>query len=368
MALMQQNNFSESLSVNSENLAEIIGLVEELVINKVGIEKIRNDISDIGQAKILEQELRVISDMQTSIKKIGLIKLKTLNLPLEDLVRQLCEEKNKNVEFKMEGLETEIESFVLNDLYKVFVYIIQDMFENEFDHVKTEQNALKIDATVDESSVTASIECNGTGFDEKQFLTQEQETLDLMNMSEEASLKFLKKIKYLKSMEVFRELRDAFVYTSGVIQFESSLNEFIRITITIPIASSILQGMLVMCGPQIYALPTSFIETIIHASSVTRQSSLKQEMIVHRGEAIPLIDLAEVLEIHKSDQPLSIVIVNVRNQRYGVLVDSIIDQTDMVVKPKHPTIKDVREFSGTTTLGDGLVTLVLDIPSIVKSV
>lgn len=368
MALMQQNNFSESLNVNSENLAEIIGLVEELVINKVGIEKIRNDILDIGQSKILEQELRVISEMQTAIKKIGLIKLKTLNTPLEELVRQLSEEKNKIVKFQLDGLETEIESFILNDLYKVFVYIIQDMFDNEFNHSKEATNFIKMVATVDESSVTASIECNGTGFDENQFLIQEQDGLDLMTMSEEASLKFLKKIQYLKSCEVFRELRDAFVYTSGVIQFESVLNEFTRITITIPIASSILQGMLVMCGTQIYALPTSFIETIIHASSVSRQSSLRQEMIVHRGEAIPLIDLAKVLEIDRSDQPLSIVIVNVRNQRYGVLVDSIIDQTDMVVKPKHPTIKEVREFSGTTTLGDGLVTLVLDIPSIVKSV
>ena len=113
-------------------------------------------------------------------------------------------------------------------------------------------------------------------------------------------------------------------------KFESKANEFTRITIVIPLSSSIMQGLLVTIGDQIFAIPSDFIET--------------------------------------TDEASCILIVNANNKRAALLVDSLLDQTDMVIKPKHSIMMDINEIKGTTILGDGLVTLVLDIPSILKEI
>jgi len=363
------NDFSEISSVNKKNLDQLLSLVEELVINKVRIEKMKNEVSDNSHGKILDQELRIISEIQASIKKVRLIKIKTLTNSLEDLVNK-CNTKNKiNVNFILRGQETEIENTLIIYIHNILNYLIKDICENEFIASKNDTNHIEVTTYSDGKNFTTVIESNGKGFNYEATCDKlNKKSLNLVSFDEDEVKKFLDIIHFTNNVENLLKLRLDLIYLDGSIKFESIVNEFRRITIVIPITSSIMQGLLVTIGNQIFALPLDFIETIINENTVKTKKSKNIEMIIYMDHIIQLVRLSELLNIETVFEPSCIIIVNANNKRAALLVDSLLDQTDMVIKPKHSIMTDIREIKGSTILGDGLVTLVLDIPSILKEI
>ena len=132
MEQLALNELSENSTVNKKNLDSIVGLVEELVINKVRIEKIKNEISDNAHIKILDQELRIISEIQDSIKKVRLIKVKTITKPLEELVEKCSKEDDLRVNFSFKGQDTEIENSMIGYVHGMLSWLIKDICKNEF--------------------------------------------------------------------------------------------------------------------------------------------------------------------------------------------------------------------------------------------
>lgn len=360
MALIQEKQLLDTINVSNESLTEVISLVEELITNKIGIESIRNDILNLGKSKILEQELRIVEELQSSVKKIGLQKLQKLESPLHERHHQLCTKYELEVDFQLEGLELEIDSLVISELDILLAEIMEDLFECELLNSKKVNKTIQISVEKDDSFTLVQVECNCNSTGEAM--------LEMTELGQAEMIRFLQRVGYTKSRTSIVNLQDAFAYTNGRIHFEAVNEEFTRILIAFPISSSILQGMLITSGEQSYVIPTSLIETIINANSVSRESSMNKQMISYRDEVIPLLDFAEIIKTNTLEQALSIVIVVVRNQRYGILVDSIIDQADLVVKPKPAIMKEIKEFSGTTITGDGEVILVLDVPAIVRGV
>ncbi len=369
MEKLVSNDFSEISNVNKKNLDELVGLVEELVINKVRIEKMKNECSDNTHAKILDQELRIISEIQASIKKVRLIKIKTINSSLTDLVNQCRKEFNIKLDFIFEGQETEIENSFISYIHNILIYLIKDICENEFVALKNEPNQIKISANSDGKNLTMAIESNGKGFNYEETCKKlNKENLDLLAFNEDELKKLFNIIGFTKNIDELLKLRLDLIYLDGSMKVEAKVNEFRRITIVFPLSSSIMQGLLVKIGNQIFAIPLDFIETIINKDAVKTKKSKDTEMIIYMEHVIQLVRVSELLKIETNDESSCILIVNVNNKRVALLVDSLLDQTDMVIKPKHSIMMDISEIKGTTILGDGLVTLVLDIPSILKQI
>lgn len=366
---MHKNVFSETIQVNKGKLNELTRFIEELVINKSLIETIKNETTELEKIKILDEELRIVSSIQDSIIKVGLINVETINDLLKKLVHDYSEEKNINVEFSLDGLDTKIENTLLNDINNIFINLIKDIFENEFTNLNNVSNFIKFGVFSSEKKLTVIAETIGKGFDYSKISQQPgRENLDLTSLSESESINFLKHINYLSVMKSLIKLRADLIYSGGNIEFVSQPDSFIKISISIPLTSSIMQGMLVNVGEQIYAIPTDFIESTLNTKTVRVQKSFGEKNIIHMGEVIPLFGLSELLNIDSSKELSTIIITVSNNNKLAILVDSVIDQIDMVIKPKHSMIKDLMEFKGVTILGDGIVTPVLDIPSIIKNI
>jgi chemotaxis protein histidine kinase CheA len=359
----------EFSTVNKKNLDEIVGLVEELVINKVRIEKMKNEFYNNAHIKILDQELRIISEIQESIKKVRLIKMKTINSFLGDLIDKCNKEYNTTARFLFEGQETEIENSLTNYIRNILTYFIKNIYQNEFNVTENHSNQIKISASSDGKNLITVIESNGTGFDyEGTCKIFNRASLDLLSFNEDEIRKFFSIINVTNNIEELIKLKSDLVYLDGSIKFESKLNESRRITISVPLSSSIMKGILITVGNEIYAIPLEFIETIINKKAVSIKNSNNTEMILYMDKVIKLVRLSEILDVQTTEESSCILIVSANNKRAALLVDSLMDQTDMVIKPKHHIIKDVSEVKGTTILGDGLVTLVLDVPSILKKI
>lgn len=363
------DRISEFSTVNKKNLDELVGLVEELVINKVRIEKMKNEFYNNAHIKVLDQELRIISEIQESIKKVRLIKIKTIEKSLKDLVGECNKEYNTTANFLFQGQETEMENSLINYIRNILTCFIKNIYQNEFNAKGNRFNEIKITASSDGKNLITVIESNGKGFDYESICKNfNSESLDLLSFNEDEIRKFFSMINVTDNIEELIKLKSDLVYLDGSIKFESKLNESRRITVSIPLSSSIMKGILVTVGNETYAIPLEFIETIINKNAVDIKSSNNTEMIIYMDKVIKLLRLSEVLEVQTTEESSCILIVSANNKRVALLVDSLIDQTDMVIKPKHHIIKDVSEVKGTTILGDGLVTLVLDVPSILKKI
>lgn len=361
-------DFSEISNINKKNLDELLALVEELVINKVRIEKMKNEVSDTTHGKTLDQELRIISEIQTSIKKVRLIKIKTIESSLTDFIKRCCTQYNVKVDLIFEGYELEIENTLIIYIHNILNYLIKDIFKNEFEAIKGKSNQIKVSASSDGKNLTTIIESNGKGFNYKDICEKlNKENLNLISFNDDEIKEFLSIINFT-SIEELLKLRLDLIYLDGSMKFESEINEFRRLTIVIPLPSSIMQGLLVTIGNQTFAIPLDFIETIINKNAVKTKKSNKTEMIIYMDHIIQLVRVSELLNIEPTLEPTCILIVKSNNKRAALLVDSLLDQTDMVIKPKHSIMMDIDEIKGTTILGDGLVTLVLDIPSILKQI
>jgi two-component system chemotaxis sensor kinase CheA len=359
----------EFSTVDRKNLDELVGLVEKLVINKVRIEKMKNEFSNINHRKILDEELRIISQIQDSIKKVRLIKMKTINDSILELINIYNQQYNITASLSFEGLETEAENSLLNYIHSILIYFIKNIYKSQFNVQENHSNKIKLSASSDGKNLITVIENNAIGFDyENVCKTFNTNTLDLVTLNEIEARKLLNLINITENVDEILKLKMELEYLDGHIEFEAKLNEFNRIKITVPLSSSIMQGLLVKIGFQTYAVPLDFIETIINKDSVSIKQSNNTEMILYMDHAIKLVKLSELLNIETTKEEACILIVNANNKKAALVVDSLLDQTDMVIKPNHSVIKDVKEIKGSTILGDGLVTLVLNIPSILNEI
>lgn len=361
--------FMETSNVNKKSLEDIVSLVEELVINKVRIEKIKNEISDNSHAKILDQELRIISEIQASVKNVRRIKLKTIYPDLSDLVLEKSKQYERAVSFELIDQDTEVENTLVDYIHEVLYQFIRSIFDNDLWDKHLESHQIRVTTSSDGKYLTTYLDYSSCNFDEAALCkSYNVEKLEVSLLEDDEFRRVLNTIGFSEKSEDLIKLKKNLQYANGMMYFESIGEGLSRISTVIPLSSSIMQGMLVTIGDHTFAIPLEYLETIINTKSVNIQEFQTHSMIIHMERPIVLIRGNELLDIESSGENGSILILTAHNKQLGLMVDNVLDQTDMVIKPKHSILANITEFRGTTILGDGQITLVLDVPSIVRGI
>jgi len=154
---------------------------------------------------------------------------------------------------------------------------------------------------------------------------------------------------------------------NGNVSIESLPNKGTTISIRLPLTLAIIQALLVRVGSLVYAIPIANIDSTLSISHDEIQNIQDREVIVIRGEIIPITKLWETLQIphDKAGESMNAVIVKVGNKKHGIIVDALIGQEDIVIKSLGKLFLDVKEFSGGAILGDGSIALILDVTNII---
>lgn len=369
--LPEDNEFS---TVNSKKMTELITLIEELVINKSRIEKMKNDLPQAKYSKVLEQEIRLTSQVQEVVKKMRMVEIKTVFAVLPQFITDCCDQHKKYVNIFIEGENTEIENSVVGVISSFLKILIKNLIENDFEvpsireqSGKDIKSTLKIKASSDSRNILLSIESDGKGFDfENVARTLNRNYIDFVHMNEKEIENLLNLTDCLAGIQDIIAIKSGISMLGGSIELEGEKSKFVRINITIPLSSSITEALLVKVADQVFAIPLEYISTIINKNNVEIKNSFNKELILYMGKAVPLIRIAARLNLPVQDSDSScIVMVKMNNKEAALLVDSLLDQADVVIKPKPEVLNDIPEFKGTTILGDGNITLVLDILSII---
>lgn len=338
---------------------ELLSLLEELVINKIRIEKMQNEVIDSQHKRIVGNEIQIVSMIQEVIMDIQTSTMKSIYIKLKDYLAN-----NSNL-FDFIGDNSKFDSSNEEQLYEILKSCI-DYILNSLQ--SGDEKKVKISASNDSTNLIIIISGFNKIVNQKKLAQKlSNDYISLTYLSEDELKKWIEEPDLKDSRDSLKEVYGMSKSSNISVEIGSEDDINGEIHITIPLSSSIIKAQLVQLDNQIYAIPMDYVEKVISLNSVEKRISCNKEFIMYMDYIIPVISVYDKLEINNSNEVSSYVVLKHKEKMIALPVHSLLEQTDVVIKPKPQVINEIKEFKGTSILGNGNVTIVFDIPYLVDN-
>lgn len=369
----------QSVRVDLERIDNLMNMVSELVIYRTRLEQIVMDHKSQELNETLEQVGRTTSDLQDLVMKIRMLPLDTVFNRFPRMIRDISVELNKEINFVIEGADTELDRTVIDEIGEPLIHLLRNAadhgVESKEERIaagKSPIGTVKLVAYQEGTKALIKVMDDGAGINvEKVKAKAEQKGINTDGMSD-SDIKNLIFAQGFSTNEVVTDISGRGVgmdvvktkisSLGGTVDLISEEGKGSTFVIKLPLTLQIIQALLVKVGEETLAISLGFIDRVIDYKEEKIKKSNGKEVIIYRENVIPLVRLNETLEIEssKSDKKF-VIIVNVGDKTIGLLVDSLMGQQEIVIKPLGKTLKKLDQYIGATILGNGLVTLILDI-------
>lgn len=389
----------QSVRVDVKTLDSLMNMVEELVIDRSRISQINRVLESRYAGDELVRDLsqtsghviKVINELQQDIMQVRMVPIGTLFNSFPRLVRDLAQRQGKKVEFTMEGLETELDRSIIEQIRDPLIHLLR----NAVDHGVEEPEKrvadgkppialVRLSAFQEGGNIVISMEDDGKGIDVN-AVKQKAVTNAIISADEAARLSMADAIN-LVFMPGFSTLEKAtdvsgrgvgldVVKTnidrlSGSVVTESRPGEGTKFMIVLPLTLAVIQGLLVAVHGTVYVMPLASVTETLLIEQREIMTIRGRNVIRLRNNVIPLVTLdnASGLGKRRADRvgKCFIVVAKDGEKSIGVVVDELMEQQEFVVKPLGKFLVDIRGIAGATILGDGQVGLILDVPALIK--
>ena len=380
---------SQSVRVDIEKLDTLMNLMGELVINKVRLEQIgqTHRLSDLMET--LEQMDRVTGDLQNIVMKVRMVPVSAVFNRFPRMVRDVSKELGKEINLTIEGEETELDRTVIDEIGDPIMHLLRNSLDHGVESPdkreakgKPRTGEVGLIARHEGNNVVIMITDDGAGIDankirrkavEKGMISQSE--ADSLDDADAVRLIFLPGFSTAEQitdisgrgvgMDVVRSKIEAL---SGHVDVETHIDEGSVFKIKLPLTLAIIQAMLVRVQEEMYAIPLTSIDSTINIEPSDIQTVQNKEVIVLRGEIIPIIRMEEALQVpHTKDSDEHfVVVVHAGEAKAGIVVDNLIGQQEIVIKTLGNLFAGLKLFGGATVLGDGRVALILDVATMIQ--
>jgi two-component system chemotaxis sensor kinase CheA len=384
----EKKRLVQTVRVDIDKLDNLMNLMGELVISRSRIaDTLRKyDIKEVDES--LSQLNRITLDLQNVVMKVRMVPIAFVFNRFPRMVRDLAKQLDKEIDFVIEGEDTELDRTFVEDIGEPLLH----MLRNAIDHgIEPKEERLAkgkppvgkviLSARHEGNNVVIEVKDDGRGIDRASVLKKAIEK-GFINESQAETLPDEKVYEFLFApgfstrteanelsgrgvgMDVVRNVVESL---NGTVGIESVKNRGTTITMRLPLTLAIIQALLVKVNKYVYAIPIANIDSTLNISKEQIQRIQDRQVTVIRGEIIPIAKLWDVLELphDKENGTYNTVIVRIGNRKYGLAVDTLIGQEDIVIKSLGKIFSDVRIFSGGAILGDGSIALILDVANIV---
>lgn len=394
--LRSSKSMSKTVRVDIGKLDELMNIVGELVQSHSSISglaaSMRNEgFSHLGielgkAAKSLERKL---ADLQKGVMEIRLVPIGQLYEKMSRIVRKISREQGKKVDLAFFGAETELDKLLIEDISDPMMHIIRNAIDHGIerpDHRlnlgKSERGTISISSRQKGNHVVIEIADDGNGIDiegVKKRALDRGLVSDVSNISDKDALEIIflpgfstaDTVSEVSGRGVGMDVvKNNISAISGMVDVETTPGLGSRFIITLPITLAIIKVLIVSSASRIYAMPISSVqETLLFKKSEIE--TIEQNAVVQlRNSTLPLIQLDSYLGFAPShDKPyedIYAVVVGVAEKRIGIVVDELLGQQDVVIKPLGDAFKGYHGISGAADLGDQGTILVLDTGAILN--
>jgi two-component system chemotaxis sensor kinase CheA len=393
---------STTIRIDVSRLDALLNLVGELVIDRTRLAQLggllvdqfgdHRSLSDLQQTAL--HIGRITDELQEQVMKSRMLPVESVFNRLPRVVRDIASKQGKQIDFILEGKDTELDRSVIEEIGDPLLHLIRNGVDHGIETPEKRMAAgkpaagqLRLSARHADSFILISLEDDGKGVDvdavkrkavERSVVSQEQ--ADRMTDQEAVQLIFAPGLSTAQQlsdvsgrgvgMDVVRANVEKI---NGSVEVETRLGKGTTFTIRLPLTLAIVQALLVRVAGGIYALPIHAVtETLrIDAQQIHRVNN--REAIMLREQVLPLISLRHVFgvgdgsdEVHAKDGSRLVVAVHTTNSRQvGLIVDGLVGEQEIVIKPLGQLVGDVAGVSGAAILGDGSVALIVDVAALI---
>jgi len=329
---------------------------------------------------------RISSSLQEGVMRVRMVPIKQIFTRFPRLVRDLSRDLKKEVELILEGEETEIDKAMIDDLIDPLIHIVRNAIDHGFESPeerekigKKNPGILKLSAQNEGNLITISVKDDGKGIDiekvrkkaiEKGLIPPDKILRDseIYNFIFEPGFSTAEKVTSVSGRGVGLDVvKKNIEKLSGSIRVVSEQGKGTTFLIKLPLTLAIIQGLMVKVKEEIYAIPISSVLESIRITASEIKSIDNYEVINVRDDVLSLLRLNKLFKLGESENTdyYFVVIVGTGDKKIGLLVDSLIGEEDIVIKPLKDKYTSTPGIAGATILGDGTVSLILDVSQLI---
>lgn len=378
----------QTVRVDIERLDKLMNLVGELVMHKGRLEQIgaTQKVADLNET--IEQIDRISTDLQSVVMKVRMVPIEQVFNRFPRMVRDLAKELDKEVDFFIEGKETELDRTVIDEIGDPLVHLLRNSLDHGIESAeerikkgKPETGTVMLRARHEGNNVYIEVEDDGAGIDADKVLAKAVEkgmltSKDAEQMGLEEAVEFLFSPGFSTANEVtdvsgrgvgLDVVKTKIESLNGEIYVDSKPGQGTRFRIKLPLTLAIIQALMVAVQDEIYAIPLSSVDETTMISKSDIKMIQNQEVIMLRGNVLPLFRLARLLEIPNeasNEEEMYVVVVRKGERQIGLMVDTLIGQQEIVIKSLGKSLAGIPGIAGAIVAGDGNVRLILDITTL----
>lgn len=380
-----------TIRVGTDVLDRIMNMVGELVL-------IRNRLSNlqaaVGNAEVTQAVANldvVTSDLQMAAMKTRMQPIKKVFGRFPRVVRDLARNLKKEIELEMSGEETDLDKNLVEALSDPLVHLVRNSVDHgiEMPDVraaagKSRHGTVRLAAEQDGDQILLTIADDGRGMNADVLRAK---AVEKGLLEQDAALRLTERecfeLIFLPGFSTKEEISDVsgrgvgmdvvktrITQLNGSIEIDSKIGVGTTIRIRVPLTLAIMPTLMVVLGNQIFALPLVNVKEIIDFKRSQAREVNGSKTLVVRGKALPLFYLSRWLVQGVHDYAVDnghVVIVSVGSQSMGLIVDELIGQEEVVIKPLGSMLHGTKGLSGATITGNGRIALILDLPELIDA-
>jgi two-component system chemotaxis sensor kinase CheA len=381
-----------SIRVSIEKIDELINTVGELVITQAMLSELGRTLDGPVAERFrsgLNQLERNMRELQESVMRVRMLPISFTFSRFPRMVRDLAQRLGKQIELRMTGEQTELDKTVLEKIGDPLVHLVRNSVDHGIESPqarlaagKSATGMVHLDACHRGGHVAVEIRDDGAGLDKNRILAKAR-SRGLVGANDVLTDEQVHELIFLPGFSTAEKTTDVsgrgvgmdvvrrnVKELGGNIEIGSEFGKGSRFIITLPLTLAIVDGQSVSVGSETYIVPlTSIVESLqMQPQSVNRLSG-RGEVFSFRGDYLPIVRLHEVFGVEPRARALHeglIVVAEGDGRRIGLFVDELLGQQQVVIKSMEANYGPIDGVAGATILGDGSVSLILDLPGLIR--
>lgn len=381
-----------TVRVDTKRLDDIMNMVGELVLVRNRLVRLGLQSEDESMGKAVANLDVVTGDLQNAVMKTRMQPIKKVFGRFPRVVRDLARSLKKEVDLELRGEDTDLDKNLVEALADPLVHLVRNSVDHGVEspdvreaNGKPRTGKVILAAEQEGDHILLSIEDDGAGMDAVKLrqIAVEKGLMDsdaAERLSDEEAFNLIFAPGFSSKVEItdvsgrgvgMDVVKTKISQLNGTLDIKSVLGQGSRFSIKVPLTLAIMPTLMVMLSGQAFAFPLVSVNEIFHLNLKKTNIVDGQQVVVIRGKTLPIFHLKQwLIKGETSDmnpEEAHIVVVQVGMSEVGFVVDQLVGQEEVVIKPLGRMLQGTAGMSGATITGDGRIALILDVPSMLKS-
>lgn len=389
---------NETIRVEVDRLDSLMDLVGELVLSRNRLLQLTSEARGQTDNEELTSQLIdnsaqidfITSELQNAVMHTRMVQMGRVFSKFPRLVRDLAKEFDKEIDLVIEGEETELDKSLTEEIGDPLIHLVRNAADHGVEQPDVREAAgkprtgtIKLSAEHEGNHIVIRIVDDGAGIDPEKLRAKAIEKgviseREAEELSETETYELIFRPGFSTATTVSQVsgrgvgmdvVKTNLTKLNGTVAINSELGKGTTFTLKLPLTLAIIQGLQVRVAQENFAIPLHTVGEVVRLTPDTVETINGREVTRIRDEVLPLIHVGEELDVTGYDadtEDAYAVVVRLAHQQVGLVVNGLISQGEVVIKPLNGYLKNIPGIAGSTILGDGRVIMILDVAEFIS--